>query len=439
MAAFSENNSLVGGATVAHPVGIALLVVCIIAILIQRKERVIYPLILFMVCIPGAQRIVIAGIDFSFVRILVMVLLARIFIKGEGKQFKLQKPDVILLWWMGMGIIAYGFLLGGGGIITRTGYMLDTVGAYFVGRIYMRTSEDIKRVLLIIGFLSIPVLVFFLIERASGKNMFYVFGGIPEYTMVRNGRLRCQGPFAHPIMAGVFWATLLPWFAGMFYGKLVSKTQLFIYISSIFIIVANTASSTPVMVILFTILGIGMFKIRHKMGLIRKLLFGLIVLLHIVMKAPVWHLISRIDLSGGSTGWHRFNLIEQSINHFSEWWLVGINSTGHWAFGAQDMTNQYLLEGMRGGVIGFILYIWFLVRVYSIIGNAQRKADSKSELWFQWASGVMLFTHTMSFLAAAYFGQANIAFFLFTGGSISAAASVIQKYKVKISLERKAT
>ncbi|MCK4493956.1 MAG: hypothetical protein KAU26_07855 [Methylococcales bacterium] len=204
MAAFSENNSLVGGATVAHPVGIALLVVCIIAILIQRKERVIYPLILFMVCIPGAQRIVIAGIDFSFVRILVMVLLARIFIKGEGKQFKLQKPDVILLWWMGMGIIAYGFLLGGGGIITRTGYMLDTVGAYFVGRIYMRTSEDIKRVLLIIGFLSIPVLVFFLIERASGKNMFYVFGGIPEYTMVRNGRLRCQGPFAHPIMAGVF-------------------------------------------------------------------------------------------------------------------------------------------------------------------------------------------------------------------------------------------
>jgi hypothetical protein len=439
MAAFSENNSLVGGETVAHPVGIALLVVCAITILSQKRERVIYPLVLFMVLIPGAQRIVIASIDFSFIRILVMVLLARILIKKEGGNFKLQKPDVILFWWMGMGILAYGLLLGPSGIITRTGYMLDTVGAYCVGRVYLRSSEDIKRVLLMVGLFSLPVLVFFLIERASGKNMFYVFGGIPEYTMVRNSRLRCQGPFAHPIMAGVFWATLLPWFIGMYYGKSASKTLIFIYISSIFIIVINTASSTPVMVILFTFLGISMFKIRHKMGLIRKLLFGLIVSLHLVMKAPVWHLISRIDLSGGSTGWHRFNLIEQSINHFGEWWFVGIASTRHWSFGAQDMTNQYLLEGMRGGIIGFILYIWFIVRVYSLLGQAQRKADSKSELWFQWSSGVMLFTHTMSFLAAAYFGQANIAFFLFIGGSISASASVIQKYKLKMSLEREAS
>ncbi|MDQ7090850.1 MAG: hypothetical protein Q9M50_09415 [Methylococcales bacterium] len=259
--------------------------------------------------------------------------------------------------------------------------------------------------------------------------MFHVLGGVPENTMIRKGRLRCQGPFSHPIMAGVFWASLLPWLGGIWYGKFASKSRVMLYMICIFIIVANTASSTPIMVILFTVLGFMAFKVRHQMRMMRKLLFIFLVTLHFAMKAPIWDLISRIDLSGGSTGWHRSNLIQQSINHFNEWWMVGTLSTRHWAFGMQDMTNQYLLEGVRGGIVGMILFITFIKRTYGILGEAQRKAASKSDLWILWASGVMLFTHTMSFFAAAYFGQTNIAFFLLTGASVSVAATVINDAK----------
>ncbi|MDQ7090849.1 MAG: hypothetical protein Q9M50_09410 [Methylococcales bacterium] len=152
----------IGGETIAHPIGIALLVICAIAIFKQPRERVVLPMVLFMVSIPSAQRLVIATLDFSFVRILVMVSLARMFMTGESRYFKIQKPDKVLFWWMGFGIITYGILKGGpSGVITRTGYMLDTVGAYYVGRVYIRTTEDIKRLSLAIGAIAIPMLFFF--------------------------------------------------------------------------------------------------------------------------------------------------------------------------------------------------------------------------------------------------------------------------------------
>jgi hypothetical protein len=417
----------VGGETIAHPLGILLLVICAMVLMKQPRERLMLPLILFMIAIPSAQRVVIATLDFSFVRILIILLLVRMVIRHDHRYFKQQKPDVTLFWWMGCGIITYGLLIGNiSGAITRTGYMFDTVGAYYLGRVYIQTTQDIQRIAVVLGFVAIPTLIFFLIERSTSKNMFYLFGGVPEYSMIRNGRLRCQGPFSHPIMAGVFWASLLPWLIAIWQVKTFSRSLLYGYILCILIIILNTASSTPVMAILFTILGTVMFKLRHKMPLIRKLLLLLLVTLHLVMKAPIWHLISRIDLSGGSTGWHRFNLIEQAINHIDEWWLIGSLSTGHWGWGTQDITNQYLLEGIRGGFLGMVLFIVFIRRVYLLLGEGQRQAKTKADLWILWASGVMLFTHIMSFLAVSYFGQTNTALFLFIGGSVSAAVTVKQ-------------
>ena len=50
--------------------------------------------------------------------------------------------------------------------------------------------------------------------------------------------------------------------------------------------------------------------------------------LHFVMNHGIWHLIARIDLVGGSTGYHRFHLIDKAIAHFGERWLVGRSAQG---------------------------------------------------------------------------------------------------------------
>src|SRR5690606_19955616 len=126
----------------------------------------------------------------------------------------------------------------------------------------------------------------------------------------------------------------------------------------IFGIIFNTASSTPVMSIIFTVIGLSFFYFRRYMSYFRWGLVALVISLHLVMNAPVWHLIARMNIVGGSTGWHRYHLMDKAISNFWEWWLVGIQSTAHWGWGLFDVTNQYVLEGVRGGILGLILYVF---------------------------------------------------------------------------------
>jgi len=370
--------SMLGGSTVVHPVGAVVLVVLIIITLKVPRHYLAIPFLFLMVSIPSAQRVVVATLDFDFIKILVLVCLARIYSNKKAYNFHVEKPDTILNYWMFWSIFSYGILLGGfSGIVSRTGFMITAVGSYYIGRACIRTAEDIKRVTVFIGLLAIPMVFFFLIERGTGKNIFSIFGGVPDITLIRNGRLRCQGPFSHPIMAGVFWASFLPWLGALWFSKTVARYRVAIFIGCVAIIIANTASSTPVMSVLFTLLGFYMFTIRDKLPLIRKSIVLILISLHLLMESPVWHLISRIDISGGSTGWHRYQLIQQGINHIGEWWFVGTLSTAHWGHGMIDITNQYLLEGVRGGLAAMVLFIIFLFKIFTLIGRAMKVADSK--------------------------------------------------------------
>jgi len=411
--------------TTAHPLGLALLALCVCAVFMLPRRYAIFPFVVMIMAIPSAQRIVVATIDFSFLRILVMVILLRCLIKGEYRFIKSHAADKWLLVWMVWGIFSYTILFGTvSALIARTGFMLDAVGSYYVGRMYFRSSEDIKRLILFTGILSVPVFFMFLVERATGRNVFAIFGGVPSITLIRDGRLRCQGPFSHPIMAGVFWAVVLPWLVAMWQAKAISKFLLIVFAVCILGIVINTASSTPVMSVIFGALGIFIFYFRKHLSLMRWSVFFGLILLHFVMKKPVWHLISRIDISGGSTGWHRYYLIDQSIKHFHEWWLFGVQGTAHWGRGLQDVTNQFILEGVRGGALGLIFFLLFIYVIFKLVGWAIRMSTNKLDIWVLWGCGVMLFVHIMNFFAVSYFGQMQNAFYLFLGGTVSVAMAI---------------
>jgi len=45
------------------------------------------------------------------------------------------------------------------------------------------------------------------------------------------------------------------------------------------------------------------------------------LVLALVMKAPPYFLLARINIVEGSTGWHRAELIRSALAHVSEWWL----------------------------------------------------------------------------------------------------------------------
>ena len=125
-----EGLSHVGGQTMAHPLGVSALLLCCSFILFGNRRYVVPALLILIFAIPSAQRVVLLSIDFSFLRIAILAALVKAIFKGESNQLRLARPDRLLIFWMLWGIIAYGLLIGTmAAALTRTGYMIDAVGA----------------------------------------------------------------------------------------------------------------------------------------------------------------------------------------------------------------------------------------------------------------------------------------------------------------------
>ena len=148
------------------------------------------------------------------------------------------------------------------------------------------------------------------------------------------------------------------------------------------------------------------------------------------MEKPPYYLISRIDISGGSTGWHRAFLIEQTFAYFSEWWLFGTDETRHWMPSQgiandphhTDITNYYIGFGVSGGFLAMILVLWMLVKAFAWVSriydlSVARKVDSGFMIW---CFGSCLFSHAVTGLSVAYFDQSMLYFWL----SIAAISSI---------------
>jgi hypothetical protein len=211
-------------------------------------------------------------------------------------------------------------------------------------------------------------------------------------------------------MLGVFWATWLPLFVG--FGR--QTKQKLVYLSaagmSAFIIIA-TASSTPVFAAALAMLVLCAFRWRRYTGLATKLLLLMLIALHIVMEAPVWHLIARISAAGGSTGWHRYNIINNAIRHFSEWALVGAHNFENWGCG-RDITNQYVFEGLKGGIGTMIMFLLILYKALSTLVYLSLHHGEEENHFLLWCLFATLIAHSSAFIGIAYFGQIYILWFM---------------------------
>lgn len=401
-------------ATMLHPVGLAAVAVLSMLTLGLPRRWVTLPMIIMACFVPTSQRLVIASIDFNLLRILVLAGWLRVSMRNEARGYQWCRLDYVLIAWAASSTVVYTLQWGTvGALINRLGVSFDAVGMYFLFRVWVRSWNDVQRVAVQLAVISIPVALAFLVEQRTGRNPFAFFGGVPDFTMVRDGRRRCQGAFSHPIMAGCFWAGVLPLIAALWWSPAVKRGLVIAGVGSSLVIIGCCASSTPIMGVLFGILAAVMYRYRQHLGKIRwAIVFGLIGL-HMVMKAPVWHLVARINVVSGSTGYHRFKVIDEGIEHFGEWWLLGTRDISHWQVWKGDITNHYLVEGIRGGLVTMALFIATIVLAFRAVGRSVRAAGGdKAHVAIVWSLGVAMFTHTMSFLSVFYFGQIIMGWYL---------------------------
>lgn len=396
-----------------HPLALVAVLILGIALLTLPRRWSVLPMIVIACFISSVQKITILGMDFTLLRIMVVFGVMRLMIRKE--KLDSWKPlDKIIIAWIISSTLIYTLQQGTfSALIYRLGYGFDALGMYFLFRCLVRDWVDLDRIVYMFIIVSIPLAVFFLVENRTGHNMFSVFGGVPEITVIRDGRLRCQGAFAHPIVAGCFWASLMPLIAAYWWKSDKGRFWAVIGLLASCVIVFCSSSSTPVLGVLAAVIGGLMFFLRKEMRTVRWAILLSLIALHIVMEAPVWHLVCRVSAVGGSTGYFRYQLINGAITHFSEWALLGTKSTAHWFWGAQDVCNHYVLAGVEGGFLTLILFIAVIVISFREVGRMWRQQTRNPYRFaISWAMGVCIYVHCMCFIGLAYFGQMFLVLYL---------------------------
>jgi hypothetical protein len=408
-----------GGAshTILHPLVAAALFATIVLIFLLPRKYVVVPMLLTVFLVPFGQVAVLGGVHFTVYRIVILFGLARLVTsKLSARETRLaggfSGVDSAFALCALFAFIAFSVQwTETQALIKGIGNLLDALGGYFVVRFLIQDEDDVQRVIKVFAVIVLVMAPCMINELFTHQNLFGFLGGQPVTDAVRDGKVRAQGPFEVYITAGVFGATLLPLFIWLWSGA-KSRIGALLGIIGSTIVTVTSDSSTPLLAYAVAIVGLCFWPFRKKMRAFRWGLVLILVGLHLVMKAPVWALIARIDLTGSSSGFHRFMLVDQCIRHFSDWWLIGAKNFNDWGPDMWDLSNQYVAYALTGGVVTLIFFIGIISTSFGKLGAARKRvAGNRRHEWFLWCLGAALSAHVVACFGISYFDQMQFAWY----------------------------
>jgi hypothetical protein len=413
--------------------GILFFVICATSLLVVSRRAAPIPLLVGCCYMTIGQGTQILGMSFPVYRLLLATGLLRVLLKGEGLVGGANRVDKLVLTFAIWVMFASFFHLNipGAGPQYSSGILFNVCVSYFLIRCFCQDGEDAVRLVQVVALLMVPVAGEMVLEKLTGRNLFAVLGGVPEFVGMREGKLRAQGPFMHPILAGTVGAVCVPLIFGI---RRSNPSVAYLGIGACVAMVLASASSGPIMSLAAGLFAIALWYQRRN---VRRLLWaalGFYLFLEVVMNRPAYYLLSSIDISGGSTGWHRAFLIEQSIHYLSEWWLFGTDITLHWIPNGViiqgrnvDITNYYIGVGLLGGLTAVGLYLailWHSFRMV-VVATAEDAPGDPETHFMIWCFGAALFAHAATSVSVSYFDQS--VFFLWMTIGIASSSEMISR------------
>lgn len=396
-------------------VGLTLLAAALLAVLLVQRRWAPVPILLVTCYVPLSLGVMLGPFNFFSIRLLILAALLRILLRREYREVVRSPLDGVMVAWSVWALAVSAFRINPMATLTYNGGLVfNTAGIYFVLRVFCRNLEDAIFLCRVVAWMLVPVALAMVYEQLAAANLFSILGGVSITPEVREGRIRAQGPFGHAILAGTVGAVMLPLCLALW--SKYRGTSLMGALASV-TIVFTSASSGPLMSAIIATLGLMLWRIRTVTRALRWAAVVVYLLLAAVMSSPPYYLMARIDLSGGSTGWHRSRLIESAFEHIDEWWFAGTDYTRHWMPTGvpwnpnhTDLTNHYLVMGVQGGLPLLLLFVLLLAKGFSIVGQsvqATKKASSEQD-FFCWALGASLFAHAATCISVTYFDQSIV-------------------------------
>jgi len=150
------------------------------------------------------------------------------------------------------------------------------------------------------------------------------------------------------------------------------------------------------------------------------------IFIGIASNRPFYHVIAGMANPLGGAGWHRAKLIDLAIEHFDEWWMIGYGDKDPgWGESLgmpwTDVTNEYILSGVRYGILGVIATCAILAEAFKRLASTYKKMAHPAMRSLCWAFGSLLFGVAVTWMSVSFFGQIITLFYCCLGmiGSLS--------------------
>ncbi len=402
--------------------GASILTFLAVVVLFAPRRWALLAMMAGVLFLTQAQHVEWIGLHLFAMRFLEVAGFIRLIVRKEFSFFELNRVDYALLALYIYATVIF-LLRSREGQAAQIGLAVDALCSYFLFRGLIGDIEDFRWFLRVFLILLVPYLMIVSVESRTGRNPFELLGATAE-VMVREGRPRCMGSFRHPVLMGTLGASFLPLYIGLGFTR-KDRLCAWVGIGACVGLVLLSNSGGPLSCAAVGLIGWLLWALRKKMFIVRRCLTGLIIILAIFMKAPVWYLLAKVSIITGGGGWHRSYLLDVAANNLGRWWLAGmpIKETAEWlpyllgVTGGTDVTNQFIYFGIMAGLAAIALFVVLLTCSFSALGKAlttvrsHSHSDRQTEAMF-WGLGCMLSVHIVNWFGISYFDQIYVVWFM---------------------------
>jgi hypothetical protein len=403
--------------------GVTLTIALILSVLVimLRPKHAFVAYIVGLLWYPAYLAVSIGTIDILVGRFVVAVLLMRCFFDDKiRRKFTWNRLDTLVTLSMVVYVGAYLITIEQpitSILISRAGFVMDTWCAYLAARFIVTDRAKLISIIKCIAIAMVPLAILGVIESATGWQPYAPlwrfspwFKGGPVVSEGRHGFARAVGPFSHAILFGGVFAMFLP-LIYYFRREKGDWRNLAYVISGVVLLGAlSSMSSGPWVMVIVVIFCIIMEK--HK-KLIKSMFVFLVfscISIGIASNRPFYHVIASWANPLGGAGWHRAKLIDLAIDNFDEWWMVGYGDKDpgwgpYLGMGRTDVTNEYILNGVRYGIFGIIALCAVLAKVFRDLISTYRRLRHPVMKSLCWAFGSLLFSVVVAWMSVSFFGQ----------------------------------
>ena len=378
--------------------------------------------------LPTSVSVSAGGLRLSVFRVVLLVMFVPMVLTLlSGKRGKITLFDGLALghaFWALLALIAWGGLRQGiesGGI-----YIVEFLGAYLVGRLYIRTYEDFAAFARFFVATVCILLIFTIPEALTSVHILHdsiaraMGGPMAPFIEQRMGLERTFGPFDHPILYGVFSASAFSLAYFVVAEKRLTNWRGMAMVVGVALATFLSASGGPYVVLMMQIFVAGWERVLGKIHGRWKMLCGLFGLVYLAIdlfsnRTP-FHVFVTYFTFSTTSAYNRILIFEYGSAEVVRNPIFGIG-LGDWirpVWMSDSMDNFWLLIAVRYGLPAWLMLVGLMGGL--LWATAQRKGLPESWRRARHAWAFTLFGITVA-AATVHLWNALFVLFIFLIGA----------------------